>query len=91
MRGDASTNPQAETVARDRRLIAAGQRPTYHATWSISPDGAVDVRVTELPVIHLFVPDRIGVAVGARLLIARTLGVPPDAFDVEVDASRSES
>jgi hypothetical protein len=91
MPGDASTNPHTEAVARDRRLIAAGQRPTYHATWSISPDGAVDVRVAELPIIHLFVPDRIAVAVGARLLIARTLGVPPDAFDVQVDATRSAS
>jgi hypothetical protein len=91
MRGDTSTNPQTEAVARERRLISSGQRPTYHATWSIRPDGAVDVRVTELPIIHLFVPDRIAVVVGARLLIARTLGVPPDAFDVEVDPTRSES
>jgi hypothetical protein len=91
MRGHSSTNRHVEAVARDRRLIAAGQRPTYHATWSVSPGGAVDVRVTELPIIHLFVPDRIAVAVGARLLIARTLGVPPDEFDVEVEATPSES
>jgi hypothetical protein len=44
--------------------------------------GAVDVRVVELPIVHLFVPDAASVLDGARVLIARTLGVEPTAFDV---------
>lgn len=90
MRDDLAASRLARTVARDRRRIAEGQRPTYRATWSISIDGAaVDVRVIELPVIHLFVPDPAAVADGARLVIARTLEVPPDAFDVVVGSEPS--
>jgi hypothetical protein len=49
-----------------------------------SYDGAaVDVRIRELPIIHLFVPDESGVLDGARGLIARTLGVEPSTFVVE--------
>jgi len=89
MRDDSSASGLAETIARDRRRIAEGQHPAYHATWSISPDGAVDVRVAELPTSHLFVPDRGAVADGARLLIARSLEVPPDAFEVVVGGAPS--
>ena len=72
-------------VASDRDVIAAGQRPIYHATTTL--DGsAVDVRVRELPIIHVFVPDSSGVLDGARGIIARTLNVAPDAFDVMPDA-----
>ncbi len=85
MRHDASATRQAATIARDRGLIATGRRPTYHVTWSRSPDGAVDVRIAELPIVHVFVPDPATVADGARLLIARTLAVEPDAFGVVVD------
>jgi hypothetical protein len=84
MGGESSAARQAEAIARDRQRIAAGQRPAYRATWAISPDGAVDVRIAELPIIHLFVPDPGDVPDGARLVIARTLAVAPDAFDVVV-------
>ena len=73
-----------ERIAGDRQMISAGERPLYHATTSY--DGAaVDVRVRELPIIHLFVPDTAGVLDGARGLIARTLGVPPTSFDVTTE------
>lgn len=70
-----------------RRLIARGGRPVYHVTTTY--DGAaVDVRIRELPIIHLFVPDTDGARDGARLLIATTLGVDPDSFDVEPSPAR---
>jgi hypothetical protein len=70
---------QERQVTASRALIAAGDRPVFHVVTSW--DGtAVDVRVQELPLIHLFVPDSAGVADGARTLIARTLGVDPSAF-----------
>jgi hypothetical protein len=47
----------------------------------------VDVMITELPIIHLFVPDYARVSDGARILIARTLDVDPNAFDVAVEGS----
>jgi len=73
-----------DRIGRDRRLIAAGCRPLYHATTTY--DGAaLDVRVRELPIVHVFVPDSEGVLDGARLLIARTLAVPPTTFDVTTD------
>lgn len=90
MRDDASESRQPDAIARDRQRIAEGQRPAYHATWSVSAEGSLDVRVTELPIIHLFVPDRTAITDGARLLIARTLDVAPDAFDVAVDRLPSD-
>ncbi len=73
-----------ERIARDLRLVSAGKRPLYHATTTY--DGsAVDVRVRELPTVHLFVPDSLDVLDGARGLIARTLGVSPASFDVTTD------
>lgn len=72
-------------VAAGRRRITRGERPVYHAIWTTSLDGAVDVRIRELPIIHLFVPDESGVLDGARGLIARTLGVEPSTFVVEPD------
>ena len=47
----------------------------------MGPD-AVDVTILELPIVHLFVPDHRQVLEGARLLIARTLAVDPQSFDV---------
>jgi hypothetical protein len=47
-------------------------------------DGAVDVTILELPIIHLFVPDQIGVPDGARSLIARTLAVDAASFDLVI-------
>ncbi len=51
------------------------------ASWTVGPD-AVDVTILELPIVHLFVPDRAQVLDGARLLVARTLAVDPQSFDV---------
>jgi hypothetical protein len=82
--GDDEMDELRERIAVDRQMISTGERPLYHATTSY--DGsAVDVRVRELPIIHLFVPDTAGVLDGARGLIARTLGVAPTSFDVTAD------
>ena len=70
------------TADADRRRIAHGERPLYHALWAMSIDGSVDVTIRELPLIHVFVPDDAGVLAGARLLIARTVAVDPESFDV---------
>ena len=67
-----------------RQQVARGERPVYHVTWALAEVGAIDVRVTELPIIHLFVPDPASVFEGARVLIAQTLAVDPAAFDVIV-------
>lgn len=74
-------------VEEGRRRIARGDRPRYHATVTTSPDGAADVRVRELPLVHLFAPADDRVVDAARVLIARMLGVDPRSFDVEVDPS----
>jgi hypothetical protein len=83
-RAQSSATRLRAAIVQDRDRIARGERPSYHATWSTSVDGAADVRIVELPLIHLFVPDARGVRAGARLLIARTLDVEPAAFDLEV-------
>ena len=69
------------TIEADRRRIAQGERPIYRVVWAVGPD-AVDVTILELPIVHLFVPDDRQVLDGARLLIARTLAVDPQSFDV---------
>ena len=69
-------------IRADQRRIAKGERPLYHVTWTMSPDGAMDVTIRELPIIHLFVPDHLGVPDGARGLIARTLAVDAASFDL---------
>jgi hypothetical protein len=76
-------------VHADRRRIAAGERPTYHATWVTYLDGAVDVTIRELPIVHLFVPGPSGVPDGARGLIARTLAVDPASFEVVIEEPRA--
>ena len=68
-------------IEADRRRIARGERPIYRVLWATGPD-AVDVTILELPIIHLFVADDRQVLDGARLLIARTLAVDPQSFDV---------
>ncbi len=85
MNDPSSASRLSRAVDRGRELIASGRRPRYHATWTTSLDGSVDVRIAELPIIHVFVPDPTRVADGARLLIARTLTVDPLAFDIEID------
>ena len=69
-------------IEADRTRVARGERPRYHAIWAMAVDGSIDVTVSELPLIHQFVPDEAGVLDGARFLIARTLDVDPGAFDV---------
>jgi hypothetical protein len=79
-----ATNSRARlrtAIETDRRRIAHGERPHYQALWVVGPD-AVDVTILELPIVHLFVPDQREVLDGARLLIARTLAVDPQSFDV---------
>ena len=78
-----SSHRQLQTRIRaDQRRIAMGERPAYHVRWATVPDGVLDVTIRELPIIHLFVPDHLGVPDGARGLIARTLGVDEAAFDL---------
>jgi hypothetical protein len=68
-------------TADSRERLSRGERLVYHVTTEF--DGAaVDVRIRELPIIHLYVPDTLGAPDGARGLIARTLGVEPSSFDV---------
>jgi hypothetical protein len=82
MRAGSSAVRLRTRIRDDRRRIARGERPLYHATWTASPDGAADVTIRELPIIHLFVPDPSGVPDGARGLIAGTLAVDPSSFDL---------
>jgi hypothetical protein len=72
-------------VGEGRRRINDGERPVYHVI-STFAGAAVDVRIRELPIIHVFVPDASGVVTGARGLIAKTLGVAPSAFEVRADS-----
>ena len=72
-------------VGEGRRRINAGERPVYHVITTFA-GAAVDVRIRELPIIHVFVPDASGVITGARGLIAKTLGVAPSAFEVRADS-----
>ena len=83
--GEESSYRRLRTRIRsDRQRIARGERPVYHATWKTPPDCAADVTVLELPIIHLFVADLIGVPDAARGLIARTLVVDVASFDVVI-------
>ena len=76
-------------IRADQRRIAKGERPVYHVTWTMSLDGAMDVTIRELPIIHLFVPDHLGVPDGARGLIARTLAVDAASFDLVTEEPTS--
>ena len=69
-------------IRADQRRISRGERPVYHVSWTLSPDGTVDLTIRELPIVHLFVPDHTGVADGARGLIARTLAVDETSFEL---------
>jgi len=57
-------------------------------SWIVAEGGAIDVTVSELTIIHLFVPDPSSVLDGAGVLIARTLAADPRFIDV-VLAGRS--
>lgn len=73
---------QERGIERARAAIAHGEQPVFHVVTSW--DGsAIDVRIRELPLIHLFVPDQGRVIDGARELIARSLRVDPSAFVLE--------
>ena len=76
-------------IRADQRRIAKGERPVYHVAWTMSLDGAMDVTIRELPIIHLFVPDHLGVPDGARGLIARTLAVDAASFDLMTEEPTS--
>lgn len=84
MPAESSSRRLRARVRADQRRIARGERPVYRATWTTTLDGAQDVTILELPIIHLFVPDHIGVRDGARGLIARTLAVDAASFDVVI-------
>jgi hypothetical protein len=85
MAGPSSYARLQARIELDRRRIAARERPLYHVTWTTAADGSTaDVKVEELPLIHVFVPDAVRVLDGARGLIARTLGVDATSFDVVV-------
>jgi hypothetical protein len=85
MSGESSHRRLQTRIRADRQRIARGERPVYHVRSTTTPDGAVDVTIQELPIIHLFVPDRRGVPDGARGLIARTLAVDVASFDLATD------
>jgi hypothetical protein len=84
VRSDSSASRLQARIRADRRRVAKGERPVYHATWADKHDGSSDVTIVELPLIHLYVPDHDRVQDGARGLIARTLAVDPASFDVLV-------
>jgi hypothetical protein len=44
-------------IEADRRRIAAGERPIYQVR-GFGPDA--DIKIVELPIVHLFVPDNLG-------------------------------
>jgi len=83
MSSETAATRMRETIMRDRDRIARGERPAYTVTKTPATE-ALDVRITELPLVHIFVPDEAGVLDGARVLIARTLEVEPSAFDLRL-------
>ena len=82
MRAESSGERLQTRIRADRQRIARGERPVYHVMWTTTPEGALDVTIRELPIIHLFVPDDLGVLDGARGLVARTLAVDQSSFDL---------
>jgi hypothetical protein len=85
---DSSAGRLQTRIRGDRRRIAKGERPVYHATWATKGDGSADVTIEELPLIHLYVPGHERVPDGARGLIAQTLDVDAASFDVVVRPPR---
>ncbi len=77
---------QARAVDAARRQIAGGERPTYRVKSAVD-DAGYEVWIPELPGVWTVTTSRKGVEAAARMRIALELGVPEDAFDVEVPAS----
>jgi len=70
-----------------RRIVGRGERPLFRA-W-LEPDGDfILIRVPELEIVTQ-ARHRREVAAMARDLIATWLGVPSDAFDVEIEDVRA--
>jgi hypothetical protein len=88
MRAESSHRRLQTRIRADQRRIAKGERPVYHVMWTTTPE-AIDVTIRELPIIHLFVPDHLGVSDGARGLIARTLGVDQASFGLVTQETTS--
>jgi len=84
MQAESSHHRLQARIRADQLRIARGERPLYHVTWTAVPEGA-DVTIGELPLIHLFVPDPLGVPDGARGLIAGKLAVDAASFDLVTD------
>ena len=79
-----------DQVEEGRRRIAMGERPTFHAVTTY--DGlAIDVRIRELPIIHIFTADEARVLDAARAIIAKALDVDPMAFDVQPGTDGQET
>ena len=80
------------TVELDRRRITAGERPVYHVTWATSLDGAADVTIAELPIIHVIArsaettPAHRGVPADGR-----DRGLPPGLRRVAADVLYDEA
>ena len=79
---------QGRVIEAARRGIDRGERPVFYVVTSW--DGsAIDVRILELPLVHVFVPDESRVLDGARELIARTLSVDAASFAVQSAPERT--
>jgi hypothetical protein len=82
---EGAAQDQERAIEAGRRRIARGERPTYHLRLAVSLDGSADVRIAELPLVHLFAPDDDRVMDAARVLVARTLDVDPTAIEVAIE------
>lgn len=82
-----ATGRMRESIREDQRRLAKGERPMYHVHWAEAAGGAIDVTISELPMVHIFVPDHASVMQGARILIASTLTADATSFDVTVSDS----
>jgi hypothetical protein len=88
MREDSAHRGLQTGIRADQLRIASGERPLYHVVWTLVPEGA-DVTIRELPLIHLFVSDHLGVPEGARGLIAGKLSVHAASFDLVTEDQHS--
>jgi hypothetical protein len=77
---------QARAVEAARRQIAGGERPTYHVKSAVD-DAGYEVWIPELPGVWTVTTSRKGVEAAARMRVAVELGVPDDAFDLELGSA----